>query len=199
MRIKSTQGRTQLGINASLLLGSLFIGTHAYAAAVESMSLEEFIEAEQSYWRVSVQCENVDQARTIQKPITGDTWCASDAPTVCNENKFTASRMVCADNFAQKVAGGDTAPVVTDPVPQTEFEAAPETTKAETVSKPVAAPVTNPAPAEQKTTKSKKLSKTDLLKEQNQIESQRILIQQTRLELQRRELELKKAQMDGQQ
>ncbi|GHA16827.1 hypothetical protein GCM10008090_28090 [Arenicella chitinivorans] len=199
MRIKPTPDRKQIGITVVALIGSVFIGMKAYAAAVESMSLEKFIEAEQSYWHVSVKCENVEQPRSMQKPITGDNWCASDAPTVCNENKFTASRMVCADNFAQKVSDDESAPIVTDPVPKSAASAAPDTTKAETNSKPVAAPSPQPATTAPASIEAKKLSETDLLKEQNQIESQRILIQQKRLELQRRELELKKAQMDGQQ
>ena len=198
MKIKSIQDHTHSCIKAGTLIGSLFIGAHAYAATVESMSLEEFIEAEQSYWRVSVQCENVAQPRTIQKPIAGDTWCASDAPTVCNENKFTASRMVCADNFTQKVVNGDSTKVSIDSAPNVDATLSSDTAAVEAASEPTVSSTTAPEPIEPLMTEAKKLSKTDLLKEQNQIESQRILIQQKRLELQRRELELKKAQMNGQ-
>jgi hypothetical protein len=180
----------------------------SFAAPVKSMSLEVFKDGQQRFWEVSVVCQGITQPRVMLRPVDKDQWCSSEIGTLCDKNKFSLSRQICADDFSQQLAnfnsGQPVSLIKADPVAvksvdkdvakkvvesaasQVNPKAAKETTIAPTAEVKV--------PAGQSTNVA---SKENLLKEQMQIEEQRILIEQKRLELRRKQLELQKRQLNA--
>ncbi|WP_147251052.1 hypothetical protein [Arenicella xantha] len=166
------------------------VASNGANAAVDSMSLESFIEADAPYWEVSVVCENVDTPKLMRKPIAGNQWCSVESPSMCDENKYSISRQMCDDSSASAVA---------DEAENSSAAAAPKATE-QVSSEPAPAPVAadTTAPVEQSPKESVSTeppTRAELMREQLQIEEQRILIEQKRLELQGLELELKKQNM----
>jgi hypothetical protein len=179
-----------------------------FAAPVKTMSLEVFKDGPQRFWEVSVVCQGVTQPRVMLRPVDKDQWCSSEIGTLCDKNKFSLSRQICADDFSQQLANFNSGQAVwlikVDPVAVVP------------VDKDVARIVVEPATSQVNSTMAKETTiapatevkvlagqptnvatKENLLKEQMQIEEQRILIEQKRLELRRKQIELQKRQLNA--
>jgi hypothetical protein len=176
----------------------------SFAAPVKSISLEVFKDGQQRFWGVSVACDGINQPRTMFRPVDKDQWCSSEIASLCDKNKFSLSRQMCADDFSQQLtnfrSGQAVTFVKTDPV-----EVKPVDKVVAEVIEPTAATVEPKATVAATdlnvkalaTSLSKVASKESLLNEQMQIEEQRILIEQKRLELRRKQIELQKRQLNA--
>ena len=84
-----------------LILLTLILATNRSAfAEVESMSLENFknIEGER-YWEVSVLCNGDSQEKLMKRIVGGNKqWCSTADSSLCDENKFTLSRLMCGSD-----------------------------------------------------------------------------------------------------
>jgi len=165
-----------------LMIGLLY--NTSTIAEVESMSLEKFknIDGER-YWEVSVLCQE-DSAEKLMKRVVGEgnLWCSANDDSLCEENKFTLSQLLCGSQETNSDASSDTSAEIEQ---TTADEVATDSTNNETAALPSEIESSS-ASVDTETLK------TRLLKEQVQIEEQRILLEQKRLELVQRELELKK-------
>lgn len=167
----------------------------ASAAPVKTISLEVFKDTEIPFWEVSVSCENVATPRTMNKALDGVKWCSSEITSMCDENKFSLSRQLCSDNFSQQLVDFKNGKPLSLPIDTASAKSEPTTTaKAPENAKPKVEPK---KPNELSSGVEAVASRDNLLKEQMQIEEQRILIQQKRLELRRRELALQKRQLSA--
>jgi len=197
-----------MNVRLSNLLGSIVIAATASlplmasASPVKTISLEVFKDAKVPFWEVSVSCENVTSPRTMSKAIDGSQWCSTDIASMCNDNKFSLSRQLCNDNFSQQIVDFKNG----KPLSQPDAETATIATKANNENAPAELVSTTQKTGAKEQAKIANNANSDddvvtgrnnLLKEQMQIEEQRILIQQKRLELRRRELALQKRQLSA--
>lgn len=192
-------------VTLSLLLG---FSNATFAVPVKSLSLEVFKDGQQRFWEVSVNCESLTQPRVMLRPVDKDQWCSSEIATLCNKNKFSLSRQLCSDNFEQQLANfqrGESVstveadPIAVKPAVETAIEAVTGTvdSKAESATTVSTDRVAKLAASDSTIGQGQLASRENLVKEQMQIEEQRILIQQKRLELRRKELELQKRQLNA--
>lgn len=167
----------------------------ASAAPVKTISLEVFKDTETPFWEVSVSCENVATPRTMSKPLDGAKWCSSEITTMCDENKFSLSRLLCSDNFDQNLVNFKNGEPLSLPVETASVKSEQTASEKTENAKPKVElkKLNNGVSSDVETV----ASRDNLLKEQMQIEEQRILIQQKRLELRRRELALQKRQLSA--
>jgi len=163
-------------------------------AKVGSMSLEKFKrQGDKRYWEVKVKCIGDSQTKTMQRIVSGKkTWCSIDEPGLCNTNKFALSQLICRSN---KTVAKDNAPSSEQLSQDSSAVEITEPIQANTQdvdgSKDLVQQVWTETESEQN---DKEALKTNLMREQVQIEEQRILVEQKRLELVQRELALKKQQ-----
>ena len=170
-------------IISSLALGMLLI-SWASNAEVSSMSLESFNgSGDVKYWEVSVQCVGDAREQLMRRVVgKGNPWCSSENTDLCNESKFALSEAICGANTAVAILKEesqvlDSASDVVQSGQGDESELAAQASQ-------IALDMTlDPA---------KEARRTALLREQVQIEEQRILIEQKRLELMQTELKLKR-------
>ena len=114
-------------------------------------------------------------------------WCSTADSSLCDENKFTLSRLMCgSDEIVEATTeaqgtGEQAEPSGSEP----QEESAQVATATESEAEPELAEA--PAPGIDV-----EALRTNLLKEQVQIEEQRILLEEKRIELAQRELELKR-------
>jgi hypothetical protein len=194
--------KTPLKLILAILPAALSLPITTFAAPVDSMSLEVFKDGPQRFWEVSVVCEGQIHPRLMLRPVDKDQWCSSEIGSLCDENKFSLSRQLCSDNFNQQLVNHkEGRPVLTvkaDPIDiNPDIGDNVDTKQLE----PLATTPTTNSPVNAGTPPSTStiapiqvVSKENLLKEQMQIEEQRILIEQKRLELRRKQLELQKRQ-----
>ena len=181
MRIRSNV------LHFTLAMTTVLLQSMAFAAPVESTSLEVFKDTETPYWEVSVNCSGLDTPRTMTKGIEAKEWCSSEVISLCNENKFLLSQQLC-DNDASQHVSSSTSDVALDEPLETQQE-----NELDLVSASVNKESAKAVKVDTKNTNTtQKIDRDSLIREQIQIEEQRILIEQKRLELRRLELALEK-------
>lgn len=170
-------------IVSSLALGML-LNIGLANAEVSSMSLESFNgSGDVKYWEVSVQCAGDPQERLMRRVVgKGNPWCSSDNTDLCNESKFALSGAICGANTAVAVLKEETQVLdsADDVVQSAQGDESELAAQASQIALDMALDPT------------KEARRTALLREQVQIEEQRILIEQKRLELMQTELKLKR-------
>lgn len=154
--------------SAIIVITACLVAPTASMAEVKSMSLGKFKDVDgRRYWEVAVTCKGEPNEKLIRRSIGQRTpWCSVDDASLCDRTKSNLSKKICTSNTIAEAT-----PAAASTSPAEEIE-----------------------PAEQSTALSAtdEARKTELLREQVQIEEQRILIEQKRLELIQDELALKK-------
>jgi len=170
-------------LHFTLAMTTVLLQSMAFAAPVESTSLEVFKDTETPYWEVSVNCSGLDTPRTMTKGIEAKEWCSSEVISLCNENKFLLSQQLCDNDVSQHVSSS-TSDVALETQQENELDLVSASVNKES-AKAVKVDTKN-------TNTTQKIDRDSLIREQIQIEEQRILIEQKRLELRRLELALEK-------
>ena len=156
------------------------------AAGVESISLETFKDGDERTWEVNVKCNSEVEPRIMRRAVGSDEWCSADIVNMCDKNKFSLSQQLCDDNFAQRLVNSQNS----DSSQSNSVERLGEQT-----SEQASTLLAGQGLAKSDST-AEPVSRSDLIKEQMQIEEQRILIEQKRLELRRQELSLQRQQLE---
>ena len=196
-----------------LIFVLFFCTSFAVVAEVETMSLEHFKDVNgERYWEVTLKCSAESDEKVIKRTVgRGNPWCSVDNTSVCNENKFTLSRMLCPTEgsidtqIAKKPKNNDKVSSKVDLSPAKSAVADSNKTRPEVVSsasKNIKRSDSNNSSRQAVSSKpnvlgsSSSSTETELLREQVQIEEQRIQIEQRRLQLLQIELELKKQKLN---
>jgi len=189
--------------NAILLVNIIVFQSLASAAAIKSTSLEVFKDAQPPFWEVSISCEGVAKPRIMTRLLDSKFWCSTEIDKLCDENKFSLSQQLCDNNFDKRVSDflngkpleerteknlnkdGKTPTQETGKVKNLDSKESVKTIK------------NNGNPKKITAIKNNVVDRDSLIKEQIQIEEQRILIQQKRIELRRLELSLQKRKLNS--